>query len=266
MENKQSLFSRKLTFDDFKQENGNPHWWASDLMKMLGYANMKSFKKVINRAIKTLMTLNIDQYDNIAAESREINDKEIQDFKLTRFACYIIVMNGDTKKEEVAKAQVYFAEQTRKFELSLEKGEKNINRLLIREELKEGNKSLHSTIKEAGVDDYAKFTNAGYLGMYNMHSWQLANKRRVKSTKLMDYMGRTELAANLFRVTQAEERIKNRNIKGQYNLEQTHRNVGKEVRDIVIKNVGKSPENLEQEKQLPDVKKRIKRSTEKNAI
>ena len=247
----------KLTFEDFKNENGITYWWASDLMQMLAYPNMKSFQKVLDRATKAFVSLNIPHYDNIIAISREKENQQFQDFKLTRFACYLTVMNGDPKKIEVAEAQAYFAQQTRKFELYLENNNE-IDRLLIREELTEGNKSLSSIIKQAGATDYAKFANAGYLGMYNMENWKLANKRNVKKDKLMDTMGRTELAANLFRITQTEERIKNKGVKGQNALEQTHYQVGKEVRKIVIENVGKTPENLIQEKELPNVKKELK--------
>lgn len=249
--------SNNLTFEDFKQENGITYWWATDLMKMLGYSNIKSFQKVLDRATKAFVSLNIPHYENILAETRTVDGETYQDFKLTRFACYMSVMNGDPKKTEVAQAQVYFAQQTRKFELYLANNQE-FERLLIRDELTEGNKSLNSVIKHAGVQDYAKFANAGYLGMYNMPIWKLEKKRGVKKGKLMDFMGRTELAANLFRVTQTEERIKNKGIKGQARLEQTHFQVGKEVRDIVQKNAGKNPENLPQEKQLPEVKKGLK--------
>lgn len=246
-----------LSFEDFKNENGITYWWASDLMKMLGYPNMKSFQKVLDRATKAFVSLNIPHYENILSEMRDVDGTLVQDFKLTRFACYIAVMNGDPKKQEVALAQNYFAQQTRKFELYIE-NHQEIDRLLIREELTEGNKSLSMTAKKAGVEDYAKFQNAGYLGMYNMPNWKLANKRSIKKEKLMDSMGRTELAANLFRITQTEERIKNKNIQGQNALERTHYEVGKEVRDIVIKNSGRTPENLPQEKELPNIKKELK--------
>ena len=248
---------KEPTFEDFKNENGFTYWWASDLMTMLGYKDMKSFQKVLDRATKAFVSLNIPHYENIIAESREINGEKNQDFKLSRFGCYITVMNGDPKKVEVAKAQSYFAQQTRKFELYIQNNNE-LDRLLIREELTEGNKSLSSTASKAGVTDFVKFQTAGYIGMYNMPSWQLEKKRGVKKGKLMEQMGRTELAANLFRVTQTEERIKNKNVLGQSNLEQTHFQVGKEVREIIQRNVGKNPENLEQEKQLPEVRKELK--------
>lgn len=251
-----------LSFEDFKHENGITYWWASDLMRMLGYPNMKAFQKVLDRATKAFVSLNIPHYENIIAVQRDVNSQPFQDFKLTRFACYMCVMNGDPRKTEVALSQAYFAQQTRKFELYFNNNQ-DIDRLLIREELTEGNKSLNSTVKQAGVQDYAKFANAGYLGMYNMASWQLEKKRGVSKGKLMDNMGRTELAANLFRVTQTEEIIKNKGIKGQVNLEQTHYQVGKEVRGIIEKNVGKSPENLQQAKQLPEVKKELKKGYRK---
>lgn len=256
--------NNRPSFEDFKNENGITFWWASDLMVMLGYKDMKSFQKVLDRATKAFVSLNIPHYENIIAEHRTIALEQIQDFKLSRFAYYIAVMNGDPKKIEVAEAQAYFAQQTRKFEIFLE-GQNEIERLLIREELTEGNKSLASVGRQAGGVgfDYAKFQNAGYVGMYNMKSWQLEKKRGVKKGKLMEYMGRTELAANLFRVTQTEERIKNTTLTGQANLEQAHYQVGREVREIVLKNVGKAPENLIQEKQLSDVKKEIKQGHKK---
>lgn len=249
--------NNSLSFEDFKNENGAAYWWASDLMSMLGYKDMKSFQKVLDRATKAFVSLNIPHYENIIAIQRELEGHKIQDFKLTRFACYLTVMNGDPKKVEVAEAQVYFAQQTRKFELYVQNSDQ-IERLLIREELTEGNKSLASIVKQSGIEDFAKFQNAGYVGMYNMPSWKLENRRGVKKGKLMEFMGRTELAANLFRVTQTEERIKNKGITGQSNLEQTHYHVGREVREIIQKNVGKNPENLPLEKQLSDVKKELK--------
>lgn len=243
-----------LSFEDFKNENGIVFWWASDLMNMLGYKSMNSFKKVLDRATKAFVALNIPHYENIIA----VNNNGDYDFKLTRFACYIAVMNADPKKVEVASAQAYFAQQTRKFELYIQNNEE-IERLVIREELTEGNKSLASVAKSHGIIDYAKFQNAGYLGMYNMESWKLERRREIKKGKLADYMGRTELAANLFRVTQTEERIKNKKIEGQLALEQTHFSVGREVRKIIEENVGKSPENLPQQKELPDIKKELKK-------
>lgn len=247
----------ELSFEDFKNQNGITYWWASEFMLMLGYNDLKSFRKVIDRATKAFISLNIDHCDNIIRVEREKDGNSFSDFKLTRFACYLIAMNGDPKKEEVAKVQAYFAIQTRNFELYVENNE-DIERVLIRDEIKEGNKSLFSVAQKAGVVDYAKFSNAGYRGMYNMMNVQLAKKRNCDKDKLFETMGRTELAANLFRITQTEERIKSKNVHGQIKLEQTHIDVGREVRNIIIKNTGRAPENMIQEKKLPDVIKELK--------
>ena len=247
-----------LNFEDFKNENGITYWWAGDYMLMLGYKDMKSFQRVIDRATKAFVSLNIPHYENIIPHTRDIDGKSQQDFKLTRFACYLIAMNGDPKKQQVAEAQAYFANQTRTLEIALQNAEQ-FERLLIREELTDGNKSLASAASQHGVVNYAAFQNAGFLGMYNMNNWDLKKKRRLSSKdNLADYMGRTELAANLFRVTQTEERIKSQNITGQSALEKTHFDVGQEVRGIVQKNVGKSPEGLPMEKKIGTLKKEVK--------
>lgn len=246
---------RELSFEDFKNQNGIIYWWASDMMLMLGYDDMKVFKKVIDRAIKAFMSLNIDHYDNIIKTDNPISNQP--DFKLTRFACYLIAMNADPKKQQVAIAQAYFATQTRRFEKYIENHE-DIDRVLIREEIKEGNKSLSAVAKDAQVQDYARFTNAGYRGMYNMINTDLAKKRGCDKKKLFETMGRAELAANLFRITQTEERIKTQNVRGQGGLEKTHYEVGREVRRIVTKNTGKAPEDLPQKTNIPDVKKTLK--------
>jgi DNA-damage-inducible protein D len=227
-------------------------------MRMLGYKDMKSFNRAIERATKACITLQIPHYDNFISQQREVRGESIQDFKLTRFACYLTAMNADVKKQEVAAAQVYFIEQTRKFELFIENPEQ-VERILIRDEIKEGNKSLTSVAKHACVTDYARFANAGYMGLYNMMNIELAKKRKIDSKDLWEHMGRTELAANLFRITQTEERIKTFSVRGQRNLEQTHHDVGREVRSIIQKNTGKNPEQLPVERNLPEVQRELKK-------
>ncbi|MBK7384484.1 MAG: damage-inducible protein [Flavobacteriales bacterium] len=247
-----------LSFEDFRHDNGDVYWWASDLLKMVGYKDMLSFEKVLDKATKAMISLGIPHYKNIVLAERDVDGVRTKDFKLTRFACYIAVMNGNPSKPEVAAAQSYFAQQTRQFEL--QQGSNEVDRLLIRDELTEGNKVLSSTAHRAGVEDFARFQDAGYLGLYNMQAWQLKGRRGLdKKANLADHMGRTELAADLFRVTQTEERIRNKGIRGQAALEQTHRDVGREVREIVKRNTGNAPENLPQEKQLPEVKKQLKK-------
>lgn len=248
-----------LSFEDFKNEKGICFWWASDLMKMLGYKDIKTFGKVIEKTTKAFLSLAIKYYDNIIPCQREIDKINIQDFKLSRFACYLAVMNANSKKQQVASAQAYFAVQLSNFELSIQRNDQ-IDPLVIRGDIAQGNKSLASVASRSGVDNFAKFQNAGYLGMYNMSLWQLERKRNIQKGKLMEHMGRAELAANLFRITQTEQRIKSHQIKGQTKLEATHEQVGREVREIIIKNAQTPPESLPLETQLSEVKKTLKSS------
>jgi len=249
-----------LSFEDFRNENGITYWWASDLMGMLGYSDMRAFQKVLDRTTRAMVSLGIPHYENIIPAHRD--GAEATDFKITRFACYMSAMNADPRKPEVARCQAYFAEHTRKFEIFIENGD-GVERLLVREELADGHKSLSSAAKGARVTDYARFMDAGYLGMYNSSKWKLAKKRGLADRALFDHMGRAELAANLFRVTQTEGRIRNRGITGQANLEQAHQAVGREVRKIVIENTGQKPEDMPQEKRLPEIKKELKNAHRK---
>jgi DNA-damage-inducible protein D len=243
------------SFEDFRNDNGISFWWASWFMTQLGYSDMKSFQNVIHKAIKVCMSVKID-YD---AHFIPDHDKGFKDYKLTRLACYLCAMNGDPAKEEVAKAQVYFAEQTRKFEVILDKAASEIERILVRDELKDGTRELNKAAKAAGVTEYDRFHNAGYIGLYNMNLWQLQEKRGLKGQNIADYMGRTELAANLFKVTQTEEKLKGSARVGQIQAENIHRAIATEVRKMVIANVGIVPEKLPVEKRIEGVKSEIKK-------
>ena len=245
--------TKVLSFEDFKNENGMTYWLASDFMQMLGYTDLKIFRKAIDRAIQACITLNINHFENFIYEKID----GIENFKLTRFACYLTAMNGDVKKPEVAAAQAYFAQQTRKFEIFVN-GNEEFERLISRHELTERNKELSSTAKKAGVSNYANFMNAGYLGLYNMNNWQLAKKRNIDRKNILDHMGSVELAANVFRSAITNEKIQNEKITGQSNLENAHYQVGKKVRTLVVEETRKYPEDLPVKKRLPEVKKELK--------
>jgi len=255
--------NKQLSFEDFKQQNGLIFWWASDFMTMLGYDDMKIFSKVIDRATNAFISLGVKHYDNIIPFKRKRKDNTIEynDFKLTRLACYLVAMNANPKKKLVAQAQAYFAEQTRKFEVYIQ-GAEDFDRLLYREELKQGNKALSSTARKSGVFNYAKFVSKGYFGLYNMWMGDLKIKKGLpnnKKIKLQDYMGRTELAANLFRMTQTEEKLKKDEVKNQEMAEKTHYEVAQRVRHMVVENTGRNPEDLPTEKKLPEVRKELKK-------
>lgn len=252
----------EVSFEDYRQENGIIYWWASDLMIMLGYDKFSDFTKAIDKAIKTCITLEAKHHENFISALRIRDGVEQHDYKLTRFACYLTAMNANNKKPEVARAQVYFIQIAQQFEIQVRDSDE-IERINIRDEIKEGNKSLSAIAHKNGVVRFDLFNNAGYIGMYNMLNVELAKKRNIDPSKLMEYMGRTELAANLFRITLTEERIKSQNLKGQQSLEFAHRTVGKEVRAMVIQNAGKPPEQLPVSRELPEVKKELKAGSKK---
>jgi len=240
-----------IDFEDFRQENGAPYWWGSDLMVMLGVDHAE-FRKVVSKAIKAFMAAGMEWTEDFRSYDRD----GTTDWKLSRTACYMTVMNADSSLQQVAKAQLYFAKMTESF-LALEAPDE-IERILIRYELGEANKSLASTARKAGVNDFARFVNAGYKGLYNMYNHQLAKKRGIESKRLIDHMGRTELAANLFRTTVTEEKIRNEKIEGQIRLEQAHTEVGRDVREMIQRSTGRNPEDLPVQTELPKVKKALK--------
>jgi DNA-damage-inducible protein D len=234
----------KPNFNDMANSNGFTYWWASDLMGMLGYDSLDAFLKPINKAIRTCSTLSIDLFDNFVQETRVVNNKPIKDYKLSRFACYLVAMNGDTKKQEVARAQAFFAALAEAFRRYVEQSE-DVERVLIREEITVHERSLSSTAKRAGVTEYGLFQNAGYRGLYNMHFNQLKAFRGTPSGRSpLDFMGGVEMAANLFRITQTELKLKTSGIIGQKPAETAAFDVGREVRNTMQRISGVKPEDL----------------------
>ncbi len=254
-------FDDPKNFEDFGHENDVLYWFASDLARFLGYDNFKSFEKgPLNRAMTALNALNITIYDNITQISRQIDGSEETDYKLTRFACYIIAMNGDVKKPQVARAQAYFATLAESFQRFLQVAD-NVERVAVRDDVGDISKTLSATAKLAGVESYALFLNEGYRGMYNMNLKALVDMKGVpKGRTLFDFMGKTELAANLFRVTQTESKIKGEKIHGQKPLEAVAYHVGKEVRNTMIRISGTAPEDLPPAEDIKTVHKELKKT------
>jgi len=224
--------------------NGERHWYAADFMEMLGYESMQSFEQAINRAIGTCTTLGIPVVENFEQTTREIKGEPVRDYKLSRFACYLIAMNGDVRKPQVAQAQAYFAklaEAMRQYQVGEE-----VQRVRIRDEISGRERSLASTAKRAGVEQYGLFQNAGYRGMYNV---DLNTLKRMKglvdtSRSLLDFMGKRELAGNLFRITETEAKLKSDATQGQKPAENVAFHVGRKVRSMMIENDGTKPELL----------------------
>jgi DNA-damage-inducible protein D len=256
----------KNSFEDLGRQNGFRYWFARDLMKMLGYTDYAIFKKgPINRAITVCSTLDIDVSANFEQDTREIDGTKQSDYRLSKFACYLVVMNGDVKKKEVALAQAYFITVTEAFKRYINEAQQ-VERIAIRGEVSEREKSLAAVAKQAGIEQYAFFQNKGYLGLYNMSINQLKEHKGIPDGKSpLDFMGKEELAANLFRITQTEAKIRNEGLKGQKKLEDAAYSVGRQVRKTMEEISGTRPENLPIETDINTVKSAIK-STQKEFL
>jgi DNA-damage-inducible protein D len=186
-----------------------------------------------------------------------LNNNGETDYKLSRFACYVIVMNSDPKKEQVARAQVYFAEQTRRFELMVQTS-KDFERLKERNQFSHTKRNLDMVISEAGVIDYGNFYNAGYRGLYNMYNFELAKKRDLTTESLVDHMSDVEIAARSLQFALTGKKIKEEQITGQQKSADAHEAVGQDVRELIKRNVGVYPEELPVEKNIGEIKKDLK--------
>jgi len=247
-----------FTEDNFESikhidENGIEFWYARELMIVLEYKQWRRFEQVIERAKEACKNSNVNVYDHFADVGKivkaGVTNKDIGDIKLTRYACYLIAQNGDSRKKTIALAQTYFAVQTRKQELTRQEYEQlseDEKRLYTRKNVKDKNKYLFDTAKLAGVKNYGKFNNYGYRGLYNGETASDIAKRKGISEKedILDYMSSTELAANLFRITQTDEVLKNKKIDNEDDACKTHHNVGQAVRQTIKRIGGTMPEDL----------------------
>jgi DNA-damage-inducible protein D len=251
----------KPNFDALSIRNGKTYWFAREFMGMLGYQSFEGFQKAIQRAIAACVSLGLDVMENFEQVKREVDGKTVTDYKLNRFACYLTAMNGDPKKPEVARAQAYFAALAESFKRYIEQASE-VERVLIRDEISQHEKTLNSAAKESGVSEYQYFQNAGYRGLYNMNLSDLKKIKGLGNTKrsILDFMGKQELAANLFRVTQTEAKLRNESIKGQKASEAAAESVGKKVRETMIEISGDKPEDLPLERDIKKVKGDLKAS------
>lgn len=259
----QTIFEQIKHLNDIGQE----YWSARELFSVLDYIKWDKFLNVIDKAKQACENSNQEPNDHFPRMEKLVDigsgaKRDIGDIHLSRYACYLIVQNADPSKEVVALAQTYFAVQTRKQEL-LEEHFKQLNteedkRLFLRKEMAEHNKQLADAAKKARVIqpwEYAVFQNHGYMGLYNgLGAKEIHSKKGLKkSQNILDHMGSTELAANLFRATQTEDKLKRENIKGKQKANQTHFEVGQKVRQTIKELGGTMPEDLQTEESVKKI-------------
>ena len=245
-------------FDNIKHVNeyGQEFWYARELQPLLEYSQWRYLKEAIERA-KTACGNSGQNVKDHFAEVRKMVDigsnakRSVEDYELSRYACYLIVMNSDPRKEIIALGQTYFAVKTRQQELieDYERLSEEQKRIAIRNEMKRHNSALADAAHDAGIKeprDYAIFQNYGYMGLYNgLKAKDIKERKGLKKNQdILDYMGSTELAANLFRATQTEEKLRREHIQGKSEANKTHFEVGKKVRQTIKELGGTMPEDL----------------------
>ncbi|MGM9849605.1 MAG: DNA damage-inducible protein D [Bacilli bacterium] len=262
-------------FEDIKHidENGHEYWLARKLMPLLGYTLWQRFSNVINKAMENCKNSNYNISDHFIGSDKMINlpknaVRRIQDYRLSRYACYLIVLNCDPRKKIIALAKTYFAIQTRKQELmerdyeSLTEDEK---RFYQRNLTRKGNYSLNIAARNAGVKNFDRFHNSGYKGLYNGETANdIAKRKNLRYREdILDNMCSDELIANLFRISLTEQKLKNENIKLDKEATNAHYEVGKDIRETIKKQGGTLPENFptpnKSLKELEKIKSAIKK-------
>ncbi len=280
IENLISAFEAAAHVDDAVE-----FWTARDLQKLLGYLRWENFEAALMRAMEACRNSGQTIHDHFQEVFPDVTKnpeggRPARDFRLTRYACYLVAQNGDSRKKPVAFAQTYFAIQTRRSEISDHDESQSAplsedqRRLMLRDEIVEHNKRLASAAKGAGVVqpvDFAIFQNFGYRGLYG--GLDRAGIQRIKGLQstqnILDYMGSTELAANLFRATQAEEKLKRENINGKHAANEAHHQVGQKVRQAIKDIGGTMPEKLTPAEDIKKVSKRVNNAianTEKKSL
>lgn len=272
MSENELIAQTEKTFEDIKHadENGNEYWYARELQTALQYSEWRRFEGVIEKAKDACKNSNINVLDHFVGADKMVKIgsgavREQKDYVLTRYGCYLIAQNGDARKKTIALAQTYFAVKTRQQEITEEQYKQlteDEKRLYNRKIVKDRNKYLFDTARKSGVKNYGKFNNAGYKGLYDGETAEDIAKRKglKQDQQILDYMGSAELGANIFRITQTDELLKNNKVNTENEACDTHNRVGKAVRGTIKKLGGTMPEDL------PTPKKSIKEIEQENKI
>ena len=261
------------SFESLKQNNehGAEYWSARDLQPLLGYSQWRRFEQAIERAITSCKTSGNSPANHFAGAGKMVDlgsgsQRQVEDYHLSRFACYLIAQNGDSRKPEIAHAQKYFAVQARRQELS-DQAAADMERLELRKQTAEEFKALSGAAQDAGVQSkmFGVFHDAGYKGLYGGLGRDAIKRRKAIPDKdnLLDRMNATELAANQFRMTQTRDKLARERVGNQAQAIRTHEVVGKEVRDAIKRIGGTLPENIPPAEHIKEVEKRLKSATPK---
>jgi DNA-damage-inducible protein D len=244
-----------------KTDKGIEFWYAREIQPLLEYSDWENFNNVIDKAKVSCSTIKIDPDIHFVNAKRSVKlakgaKRETDDIALTRLACYLIAMNAESSKPAIAESQHYFAGQTYKQEL-FDKLTETQKRLIVRDRVKDRNKELGGTAKDAGVSNWALFQEAGHQGLYGgLGTKKVKEKKDIpEKESLLDCIGHEELAIHEFRITQTNAKLKREKTKGDYNARETHREVGREVRNTIKKIGGTMPEDLPAEPSIKRVKK-----------
>ncbi|MCB2263998.1 MAG: DNA damage-inducible protein D [Candidatus Thiosymbion ectosymbiont of Robbea hypermnestra] len=235
------------------------YWMARDVQGILGYTDWRNFEGVIDRARAACVGNDVDPSDHFVETTNMIRagkgaTRTLKDYFLSRYACYLIAMNGESSKPEIATAQSYFAVKTRQMELQEQKTDLE-RRLEMRTKVKDANKDLGSSAKRAGVIRYAVFHDAGYRGLYNLPLRRIKQRKGIGKDDLLDRAGHAELAANYFRITQAEQKLSRDRVQGESVAIETHNQVGAQVRETIRRLGGTMPEDLPPEASIIKLEK-----------
>ena len=271
-------------FENIKHIRGDnsEYWYARELASALGYSEWRNFAKVMDKAMIACSNSGHDIVYDFVDVNKIVDagatSKPIKDYELSRYACYLIVQNGDPRKEVIALGQTYFAIQTYRQEIAdrFNLLDEDSRRLVVRGDIKQWNQMLAEAARDAGVitnEEFAIFQNAGYIGLYGGLSINDIHKRKRLNVrdKILDFMGSTELIANLFRISQTEEKLKRDDIKTATEANFTHHSVGKEVRATIERVGGTMPEDIPKpEKSIAQIEKErlaeLKRKAKKKPL
>lgn len=280
MSGNELILSTEKSFENIKHidENGVEFWYARELMMTLGYKDWRYFNAVIEKSIVACENSEIPSEDHFGVNNKMVQigsgaEREQKDYKLSRYACYLIAQNANPRLKAVALAQTYFAVKTRQQELTEEQYKQlteDERRMYNRKIVTDRNKYLFDTAKSSGVKDYGKFNNAGYSGLYNGETAEdIAKRKGLKEGQpILDFMGSAELGANIFRITQTDELLKDNKVNNEKDACNTHNKVGKAVRETIKKLGGTMPEDLptptKSVKQIEKEKKKLLKLSENN--